>query len=174
MRKLGVLLLAGVVVGGSALVVAAAGARGKGSIDERSHAWTDEEVTTTSTEWATIPGLRTRTGCQGNDNASAMVSLELAEQSDPVEVRVIMDALALGCTDCPDGDGQLNPAAVTFAGEGASSYTFVGETPGKGGSFFLAQWRVPPDEPGAASATLSSGTLDVLWKKQGGEGPRAC
>lgn len=174
MRKTAVVVLAGIVVLATALVVAAAGARGRGSIDQRSHAWTDDAATTTSTEWATIPGLRTTTGCQGNDNASATVSLDLDEQSDPVQVRVIMDALILQCDDCPDGEGQLNPAAVTFSGDGASSYTFVGETPGKSGSFVLVQWRIPPDEPGAASASLASGTLDVLWKKQGGTGPRAC
>lgn len=174
MRKVALVVLVGLLSVATAMVVAAAGARGRGDIDARAHAWTDDDVTTTSAEWATIPGLKTRSGCQGNDNASATVSLELAEQSDPVQVRVIMDALALACDDCPNGDGVLNPAAVTFGGEGASSYNFVGRTPGKGGSFFIVQWRVDPDAQGSPSATIESGTLDVLWKKQGGKGPRSC
>lgn len=170
MRKLSVAVLVGLLSVATALVVAAAGARGRGDVDARAHAWTDEDVTTTSAEWEALPGLRTRTGCQGNDNASATVSLELAGQSDPVQVRVVMDALALA----GDDDTLLNPSEVTFAGEGASSYTFVGRTPGKGGSFFTVQWRVDPDQQGSLSATIESGTLDVLWKEQGGKGPRSC
>ena len=174
MRKVSVLVLAAVLVGTTALVVAAGGARGRGDVDARVHAWTDDEVTTTSAEWANVPGLRARTRCQGNDSASATVSLDLAEQSDAVQVRVLMDALAVECSDCPNGDGLLNPAAVRFAGDGASSYTFVGRTPGKGGSIFHVQWRIEPGTPGAPSATLRNGTLDVLWKEQGGDGPRTC
>ena len=174
MRKVSLVVLVGLLSVATAMVVAAAGARGRGEIDARTHAWTDEDVTTTSAEWTAIPGLRTRTGCQGNDNASATVSLELAERSDPVQVRVVMDALAVHCDDCPDGDGLLNPSTVTFGGEGASSYTFVGRTPGKGGSFFTVQWRTDPEDQGAPSATVESGTLDVLWKEQGGRGSRSC
>ena len=173
MRRMAVVVLVGLMVAATALVVAAAGARGRGDIDARVHAWTDDDALAPSGEWAPIPGLSARTRCQGNDNASATVSLELEERSDPVEVRVVMDALAFGCSDCIDGDGVLNPAQVTFAGEGASSYTFVGRTPGKGGSRFQVQWKMDADSGGAA-ATLESGTLDVLWKKQGGTGPRAC
>lgn len=174
MRKVALVVLVGLLSVATAMVVAAAGGRGRGEIDARAHAWTDDAVTTTSAEWAAIPGLRTTSGCQGNDNASATVSLELAEQSDPVEVRVIMDALSVACDDCPNGDGMLNPAAVTFAGGGASSFDFVGQTPGKGGSFFIVQWRVDPDQQGSPSATMESGTLNVLWKEQGGRGPRSC
>ncbi|MFN2588702.1 MAG: hypothetical protein ABR613_11375 [Actinomycetota bacterium] len=173
MRKLWVVALAGVMVGASALVVWGAGARGRGDVDARVHAWTDDAATTTSGDWAGLPGLTARTRCQGNDSASATVSLELGAQSDPVEVRVVMDALDLASAE-GEIEGLLNPGAVEFAGEGASSYTFVGRTPTKGGSIFEVQWRLDPDAPGAQSATLESGTLDVLWKKQAGRGGLVC
>src|ERR671915_594392 len=110
------------VLAGAVTVFAATG-RGGGDIDRQTFKWTGTDISTTSSDWQSVTGLKARTGCQGDSSTSASVSLELAEGSSPIEVRVAMDDPLTICGDCPGPEGVMRPAAVRF--EDSSSFTFV-------------------------------------------------
>ncbi|MDP9067134.1 MAG: hypothetical protein M3N53_02145 [Actinomycetota bacterium] len=155
----GALLL--LVIGATA-VVARTG-RGGGAIDSQTFRWTNTPVSTSSSEWTTIPELSLGTGCQEDASTTATVSLELAEGSSPVDVRVVMDDPLVVCEDCTEPEGVMRPGAVRF--HGTSSFVFVTRRAvGGHGTAFDVQWRLDGTAPAQGSATLESGTLNLLWE----------
>lgn len=160
------ILIAGTLVATAVAVWAdnARNGRNGGRLNTQEFAWSENPATTASLDWSDIPGLRVTTSCPSNFKSSAAVSLELAEGSAPVEVRVEQDDITVECVDCVGPEGLLNPEAVTFsAAPGGSSYTFVGKSIGEHGTRFDAQWRLTPGAAAGATGMLESGTLHVLW-----------
>lgn len=95
------------------------------------------------------------------------MSLELAEGSVPVDVRVVMDDPLVVCEDCTAPEGLMRPRAVRF--EGTSSFTFVAkQAVGGHGTTFEVQWRVAEGAPPGTAATLESGTLNLIWDELDG------
>ncbi len=163
MRRLLVLVAAVVAVGVTAAVVVARTGEGGGRLDHQTFKWTNEQVSTSRTQWNDIRGLQAGTDCQKDLSTSALVSLELSPGSSPVEVRVAMDDPLSICQDCTAPEGLMRPRAVRF--EGSSTFNFITRRAvGGHGTEFQVQWRLPQGSPPNASATLDSGTLNVLWK----------
>ncbi len=143
----------------SVVVASAETDRAGGRVDWQTFAWINEAVTTTTTEWRNIPGLAASTAC-GNSRTVATVSIDLATESSPVQIRVAMDNPIQRCPDCAQLDGLLAPRNASL--DRTSSFRFVGETAPTGVTFH-AQWRLDPDAPGNGTAALDAATLHVLW-----------
>lgn len=151
MRKsllvLGVLaLLAAVPV-----AVLAADRNVRGSLD-RQAARTIGEVSTSSTEWRNVPGLRI-TRCTRNQ---ATVTMSVLVSGAPVQFRAIMD----GVPEAP-----LDPRVARFVPSGAESFshTFVGNTaPFEADDThqFNIQWR----SPSGAEVTIHRGVVNLLFE----------
>lgn len=162
-NKVAAVVVAASVVGVAAVAFAATG-RGGGELDRQTFRWTNESVSTSSTQWANIGRLSSGTGCQEDPSTTATVSLELAEGSSPVDVRVVMDDPLAECVDCTGPEGLMRPRAVRY--EATSTFNFVARKAiGGHGTDFYVQWRLAEGSPPNASATLESGTLNLLWKE---------
>lgn len=149
-----------VVVGAAAVIARTAG--GGGDIDSQTFRWTNTAVSTSSSDWARIPELHAETGCQEDQATTATVSLELAQGSSPIDVRVVMDDPLVVCEDCTVPEGVMRPRGVRF--DTTSSFTFVARRAvGGHGTDFEVQWRLHEGAPPNASATLESGTLTLIW-----------
>lgn len=166
MRKLLALaVLAAVALTGPVL---AGGAQRQGRIDTQTFIWTNDEATTSSTEWEDVPGLAelSPSNCfTGSNRVSALASLWL-EGSGPVGIRVA----TRGATLIGEEPTLMKPGAVTAdlspVGERAAlSFNFVhGNPPSSHGTTYSVQWRSPSGSP----VTMHKGTLNVIWDFQKG------
>jgi hypothetical protein len=144
-------------------VLAGGGQRG-GRIDRQTFVWTNDEASTSSTEWEDMPGLDglSPPNCFTGSNAvTAQASLNLDRGGAPADVRVGMQALSL-----VDQRKPMRPGAVSLEGGSpldgpeAFSFTFVHPNPPSvHGTVFHVQWR----SPSGAEITMRKGTLTVLW-----------
>lgn len=154
-KVLGAALLVAVVA--VPLVAAATGTFG-GALDRQSARWTTSNVSTSSTDWRDVPGLRL-VRCT-DDQVTAMLSATVS--GAPVRFRVVIDAVE---------EAPLQPGSARFAPDGVESfsYTFVGNTAAfeaNDNHSFTVQWRSTDGQP----VTLESGALNLLFQR----GDQAC
>ena len=162
MRKLSICLtLTAAVAVAVPLALAAVSGRTGGRLDRQQAAWTKDPITTSSTEWRTIPRL--------SFTASANVSHTLCVRHElsvslgvsfhggaPILFRVLMD-----------GGPVLEPGPARFlpgSGSRAHSAVFVGSAGTFEGSDRHAlevQWRSPSGDP----VTLDGGVANVLFEQ---------
>jgi hypothetical protein len=146
---LGVLLLLAAV---PIAVLAANGVLG-GALERQSAKWTTTSVSTSSTNWRNVPGLRL-TRCTVNQ-VSAMLSVTV--RGAPVRFRMIID----GVPEAP-----MKPGSARFVPDGAESfsYTFVARTApfeADDTHSFTPQWR----SPSGRRVTLERGDLNLLFQR---------
>jgi hypothetical protein len=157
LRSLKRKLIVGVGVAAAAVavpfaVLAATGSSG-GDLDRQAAKWRTAAVTTSSTEWANVPGL-TQTRCTVNQ-VTAMLSVTV--EGGPVRFRVIPD----GVPEAP-----FRPHSTRFVPTGVESfsYAFIGNTvpfEQDDTHAFDVQWRSADGSP----VTLHYGALNVLYER---------
>jgi hypothetical protein len=125
-------------------------------LDRQRAKWRTGSVSTASTAWTTIPGLRFLRVCAHNE-VSATVSVTLS--GGPALVRVLMGTGALL---------PMHPGPARFVPEGAAvrsfSYTWVADAQpfeGSDGQGLEVQWRSPSGQP----ITLTRGDVNVLFEQ---------
>ena len=138
-------------------VLAATGAF-NGALDQQTARWTTTPVSTSSTAWRNVPGLKI-TRCT-LDQVTAMLNVKV--RGAPVLFRVVID-------DVPEAPMLPESARFVPSGTESFSHAFVRNT----GPFeandnhqFRAQWRSPTGN----RVTLREGMLNLLFE----EGTQAC
>jgi hypothetical protein len=142
------------------VALAATSGRAGGQLDRQQAAWKTDSVSTSSSEWRTIPRLSfvssasvSRTLCAEHE-LSVSVSIDL--RGAPVLFRVLMD-----------GGPTLQPGPARFV-PGADTQTFAATFVGSAGTFegsdrhaLEVQWRSPTGRP----VTLAGGVANVLFEQ---------
>ncbi len=115
-------------------------------------------VSTSSTTWKAVPGMRIADTLAENFQVQVSANLSGA----PVQLRVTDTFVG--------GTFPLRPGATTFSpssGSHAFSFDWVGTNPAEHGHTFQLQWRVA-----SGTATLDSGAISAVY--QGAPTPTSC
>jgi hypothetical protein len=151
MRKpliiIGILLLLAAV---PTAVIAANGLLSS-AVDRQTARWTTNSVSTSSTAWRNVPGLRVTADTIDEVSASLSVTLVGA----PVRFRIVVDT----------PEAPMKPGSARFVPSGRESFafTFVANTftfEGDDTHTFTVQWR----SPGGQQVTLLRGTLNLVYQ----------
>jgi hypothetical protein len=116
-------------------------------------------LTTTSTAWSNVQGMRVKDGLAQNFAVQVSGTFEGSD----VQVRVVDASIG--------GTSALAPGSTTIravSGSAASSFTWVGQNPAQHQHAFKLQWRLPS----AGSATMNAGDMTLLY--QGAPTPATC
>jgi hypothetical protein len=133
------------------VVVLAGSGQTSSQLDRQLATWTTSKVSTSSTEWRNVRGLRLTACTIRGVSATLSVTVEGA----PVAFRVVIDT----------PEGPMRPGAARFVPQGRESfsYTFARRTlPFEDDDThgFTVQWRSPTGE----RVTMARGLLNLLFQ----------
>ena len=116
-------------------------------------------VSTTSTVWADVPGLRVK------DILAQNFAVQISGTFSGADVQVrVVDTSVGGTSALAPGSTTIRAASASTA----SSFTWVGQNPAEHAHTFAVQWRVPA----SGTATMTAGDVSLLY--QGAPTPGAC
>jgi hypothetical protein len=151
-----------VVIVSLAVPIAVWAARGDGrsTVDTQSYSWSTDPASTESQSWTRVDTLRPLVAACARGGATATVGLQLAPDSAPAEVRVVMDDISTVCQGDECGTNpRMRPGAVTFESRTTTFGFSTRSVPGTHGSALRVQWRSPT----GGAVKLEKAAFSALW-----------